>query len=342
MTEGVSMSPEDGAAVRAAEQARLRKERREAKIKAGGASRLNKISGLAGGVPKEVEPSTDSTTQSPQPTSRPQPASASSHADPDEVDISLAQHYYQPQATPRVPTPQQQQGMPDLSEDELRQVMLGFDGNAAGGPGGGLNDDMLMQMMMQGFGGGAGGPGGGGAGNNPFANMMFSGMGQQPGMPGIPGATQEAVAVPDRYASLWRLLHTAVALGLGLYIALWTSFSGTKVDRDLSKSRGAEAVGSPAGAEKVLLESDGINAEMARKFFWAFATAEAVLLTTRFFMDRGRAPPQGLLGTIVGFLPGKIGNYIKIGLQYSQIFSTVKADILVCVFVLGACSWLRS
>lgn len=38
------------ASARAAEQARLRKERREAKIKAGGASRLNKITGLGGGV----------------------------------------------------------------------------------------------------------------------------------------------------------------------------------------------------------------------------------------------------------------------------------------------------
>lgn len=248
----------------------------------------------------------------------------------------------------------QQSGSPDLSEDALRQMMLGFDGNTAGGPGGpgGMNDDMFLQMMMQTLGGagGAGGPPGGGqfpfpppggpgaAQNNPFANMMFPGMGQQPGG-GVPGATQE-VAVPDRYAALWRLLHTAVALGLGLYIALWTSFSGTKVDRDLSKVNAA--AGSPAGAEKILLENNNANAEMARRFFWAFATAEAVLLTTRFFMDRGRAPPQGLLGTLVGFLPGRIGNYVKIGLQYSQIFSTVKADILVCIFVLGACSWLRS
>lgn len=231
--------------------------------------------------------------------------------------------------------------------------MLGFDGNN-GGPGGGLpSDDMFLQMMMQSFGGaGAGGPGGGGqfpfppgaggpGGNNPFANMMFPGM--QPGGPaGAPGAAQEVAAVPDRYASLWRLLHTAVALGLGLYIALWTSFSGTKVDRDLSSQKQG-SVGSAAGAEKVMFEGGaGENAELARKFFWAFATAEAVLLTTRFFMDRGRQPPQGLLGTVVGFLPGQIGNYVKIGLQYSQIFSTVKADILVCVFVLGACSWLRS
>lgn len=34
----------------AAEQARLRKERREAKIRAGGSARLNKITGLGGGI----------------------------------------------------------------------------------------------------------------------------------------------------------------------------------------------------------------------------------------------------------------------------------------------------
>lgn len=44
------MSPEDAASARATEQARLRKERREAKIKAGGSARLNKITGLGGGI----------------------------------------------------------------------------------------------------------------------------------------------------------------------------------------------------------------------------------------------------------------------------------------------------
>jgi hypothetical protein len=46
MTE--SQATEDTAAARAAEQARLRKERREAKIRAGGSSRLNKITGVGG------------------------------------------------------------------------------------------------------------------------------------------------------------------------------------------------------------------------------------------------------------------------------------------------------
>ena len=48
MTEqaDAASSSSDAAAQRAAEQARLRKERREAKIKAGGAARLNKITGI--------------------------------------------------------------------------------------------------------------------------------------------------------------------------------------------------------------------------------------------------------------------------------------------------------
>lgn len=49
MTESVATS-NDAAAQRAAEQARLRKERREAKIKAGGSARLNKITGIGGRI----------------------------------------------------------------------------------------------------------------------------------------------------------------------------------------------------------------------------------------------------------------------------------------------------
>lgn len=56
MTE-TTLSPDEAAAQqRASEQARLRKERREAKLKAGGSARLNKISGLAGGVPRGKKP----------------------------------------------------------------------------------------------------------------------------------------------------------------------------------------------------------------------------------------------------------------------------------------------
>jgi len=51
MTE-TSASTEDAAAARSAELLRLRKERREAKMKANGASRLDQVMGLSGGPRK--------------------------------------------------------------------------------------------------------------------------------------------------------------------------------------------------------------------------------------------------------------------------------------------------
>ncbi len=250
-----------------------------------------------------------------------------------------------------------------MSEAQFRDMMLGLGqppfGGAGGptnaGPGNGIGptpDDPMLQMMMQMLGGGgpSGGfpfppPGGAGAGAGPGANPFASmGMGGMPGFPGFPPqgangtntATTTAPAVPNRYASLWRLLHTAVALGLGLYIALWTSFSGTKLERE--RGRITADAGIPG--------EDDVK-ETAKRFFWAFATAEAVLLTTRYFMDRGRASSalgggNGVLGMVMGFLPQPIKGYIEIGMRYSQIFSTVKADVLVCIFVLGVCSWIRS
>ncbi|KAF4635721.1 hypothetical protein G7Y89_g2372 [Cudoniella acicularis] len=167
----------------AAEQARIRKERREAKIRAGGSARLNKITGLGGGVQRDPPP---------QPT-------VASHADPDEVDIS--QHFYEPSKTTRrsnnaSPTPGQQ-----MSDDQLRQMMLGFDptgtppsgGNAnpfAGFPGlGGMGgmpgmegmgvpgaEDPMMKMLQQMMGGAAG-----------------EGAGGMPTFPGMGGNAREIV-----------------------------------------------------------------------------------------------------------------------------------------------------
>ncbi|KAK3343994.1 hypothetical protein B0T25DRAFT_314053 [Lasiosphaeria hispida] len=353
------------AAARLAEQARKRreiKEKREARIRADGASRLDKISGLGGGLqrgapqtttPKAPTPASTTTPAAATPTAQPT-ARPLQHADPDEVDIS--QHFYQPQTAPRIPPqfPQPPGPGPNMSEAGLRQLMLGLDPAAAAAAGLGPNpfgafpspgdpeaEDPMMRMMMQMLGGGdgsAGGSGpfpfpspGGAPGANPFANMPL-GMGMPPFGPGGP-QQQQQLARPDRYASLWRLLHTAVALGLGLYIALWTSFGGTKVEREREKVVGVVGV-----------EGEEEMRESGKKFFYAFATAEALLLTSRYFMDRGRARSAsggGILGMVVGFLPQPFRGYIEIAMRYGQIFGTVKADVLVCIFVLGVATWAR-
>lgn len=384
MTE---LTPEEAAAsARAEEQARIRKAKREAKLKAGAGDRLNKITGLGGrkGIfflpqfglllegpsltffffllwcildlapeptpsPAAPAPASTTTTESqataaptfgpvPPPSLRPK----SVHADPEEVDISAApaEHFYQPNATPRIPIPTSAAGGP--SDEKLRQMMLGFDPSAstgfpnAGGPrmgGAGGQQDPMLQMMMQMLNPGTSTPGGtnpfGPGGANPFAAMAgvggMGGMGGLPGMPGMPSPLQQQQAQPiqqSKYSTVFRLLHTALALALGLYIAFWTPFKGTKAERE----RGT-----------------GEDEEMARKFLWAFATAEAGLLTGRYFLDgAGRGNEVGgLMGMVLGFLPQPLKGRVEMVIRYGDVVKRVKGDVLVVVFVLGVVGWWR-
>ncbi|OLN92031.1 hypothetical protein CCHL11_01523 [Colletotrichum chlorophyti] len=342
-------TPEDAAAQRAAEQARIRKAKREAKIRAGGTARLNKITGLGGGFQRDDPvPSPPSTTSSPAPSATQAPAkptASAEHADPEEIDIS--QHYYEPASTPRPSAAGPPIDPNAMTEDQLRQMMLGFErpggapaanpfAGAGGMPGG--EDDPLMKMLSQMMaGGGPGGPGAGGFPGFPGVGGAQGGFPAGfPGMPGMPGMQTPEQAKAASSAYLWRILHAVFAISLGLYIALTTTFTGSKLERE----RTALAFNYPVGSDESVADVNSM--EKGREvFFWMFATAEAVLLTTRFFLERGGPAPAGVLWTIVGFLPGGIKTYAETALRYGQIFATVRSDILVCVFVLGICSWWR-
>lgn len=187
--------------------------------------------------------------------------------------------------------------------------MLGFDPastpqgqNPLGpglGPGG--EDDAMMKMLSKMMGGGGGPP-------------------QFPGMPQPPQQQSQPI---DPYTALWRLLHSIVAIGLGLYIAFLTPFTGTKIERE----------------RHALSEEE--NQHRKDMFFWVFATAEACLLTTRLYLDKRRPPPTGFLNTVLNYVPEPFKGYIMVFLRYGQIFSTVRADILACMFVLGMSAWWR-
>ncbi|KAK8134049.1 hypothetical protein PG984_006061 [Apiospora sp. TS-2023a] len=339
MTETVQ-PPEDAAAARAAEQTRLRKERREAKIRAGGASRLNKITGLGGGLQRDPEPQAAPATQpattttaptTTQATSTPAATTASAaapkHDDPEEVDIS--QHYYAPRTSGREPS---LGDAPAMSESQLRQMMMGFERAAPPGIGAppSHNPFMLQKMMS-----GGGAPGGAG-GTNPFAGTgmesLLGGLGGMGGMGGAgdPNMQQAAQTVADKTANIWRIIHAVFALGLGFYVALSTTFTGLKSERDLLALN---------------IESSDADEDLRRSasvFFYVFSSVEAILLTSRYFLDKNRSPPSGIVHTLVGFLPSPVSSTIRHGLRYGQMFSTVRNDALVCVFVLGVCCWLRS
>ncbi|KAI8630714.1 hypothetical protein F5Y19DRAFT_32266 [Xylariaceae sp. FL1651] len=336
MTEGVSSS-EDAAAARAAEQARLRKQRREAKIKAGGPSRLDKITGLGGGIPKELpsQPTASTERKSSEPA-----ASIDGPADPEEVDIS--QHYYAPQTTARFPPGDSS----NVSEAQLRQMMLGLDGTPP--PGGrnpfldggappmagmegmeGMGQDQMMQMISKMMAGGMPGGPSGPDGSSPFAGTGLEGLFGAAGGAN-PMQQQAQQAGQNKSLNFWRILHAIFALGLGIYVAISTTFTGTKIERDAGELQSTGIL----GAE---------NIEQARAwFFYVFTSVEAALLTSRYMADRGTGfTPSGWTWSISGMLPDPMKGYARHALRYAQIFSAVRNDALLCVFVMGVCCLLR-
>ncbi|KAF2808935.1 uncharacterized protein BDZ99DRAFT_533159 [Mytilinidion resinicola] len=288
------------------EQARLRRERRDAKIKAGGASRLQAISSLNGGrAPPGPPPAQAAAT----PPSRPQPASV--HDDPAEVDIS--QHYYTPQTQPRLP--------PSRSNQPNPFAFNGTEVPPFPPPGGNPNDDPMMAMLQQMMGGaGDGDPNSPQIppGMPPGLAQMLGGMGQ--GEPAPPASSS---------AHLWRIVHALFSLGLALYITVTTSFTGSKLAR-------TQRVGSDSWAD-----DEGASAATLTHFFYAFATFEVVMQSSRYFLERGRLPPSGLLGGVAQILPEPYAGYVRVVGRYSVIWRTVVADAMVVVFVLGASAWWR-
>jgi hypothetical protein len=247
-------------------------------------------------------------------------------------------------------------------------MMLGFEAPGAGAgtppPGGnpflnpngganmppgmeGLADDPMMKIMQQMMGGGGGFGGGPGGAGNPFAGTGMEGLFGAGGPEGM--QAQQAAAVTDKSANIWRLLHAVFALALGLYVVLSTTFTGTKTERDFGSLSASGTTVTTSGIKADEDFRDFVSDEGARSieqtrayFFYLFTSIEAVLLTTRYFLDKKRAPPSGILWTVSGFLPGQLGSGVRHALRYGEIFSTVRSDALVCVFVLGVCCWLRS
>lgn len=300
------MADTDPALDRAAEQARIRKERREAKIKAGGSARLNKITGLGGGVQRDSPPQPKTTFV----------------GDPEEVDISTSEHFYQPESTARYrmqgnrnaqnfymnnPSPQG----PQMSDEQLRQMMLGFPPSStpnnnrvpppnpsAGFPGmEGMEDDPIMRIMQE---------------------LMAGGTGSLGGKGVLHTNTN-----PDPYAYIWRLIHAIFALSLGLYIALTTPFTGTKLEREQS------------------IHADPSSDLSQVRFFWIFATVELLLQTARIWVEKGAMQHTGVIGMVVSFLPAPWKGHVAVLSRYARIWTTVSADAMVLVFVLGVCAWWR-
>ncbi|KAB8346248.1 hypothetical protein FH972_023293 [Carpinus fangiana] len=285
----------------AQKQARLRRERRNAKLQAGGSDRLNKITSLSGRPAAAEAFATPSPSASPQPTSNATGFNPLQHndADPEEVDIT---------------TMFQRPGLHDptgADQQALLQQLLRGGPSGAGPPNHRLDgatpdeqaamNDPMMQMMQQMMGGGPGMGGPPGADGLPpgLASMFGQGFGAQQQQ------QQQQAPRPD-YA--WRIAHALFAVILAVYVATWTT--------------------TPNQPQSVFTRP-----------FWIFTTAELILQSTRYFVDGGKLPPGGLLSTVAGFLPQPYAGYIQTASRYSLIYSTIVSDAMVVIFVLGARAW---
>ncbi len=196
-----------------------------------------------------------------------------------------------------------------------------FKGPVAHEQGGGRYDDPMAQMVQQMLGGAGFGAN---ARDGPippaFANIL-GGLSEQ----------QEQQQHQQEHskrstAYMWRLLHGVFSLSLALYIALFASnFDGSKLQRTRSD-----------------FASDTVDSPAIHRSFWAlFATAELCLQVSRYFVERGQLPPSSLAGGLARFLPDPWAGYVRLFGRYGVIYSTVVADAMIVVFVLGMISWWK-
>lgn len=217
---------------------------------------------------------------------------------------------------------------PDFSflQDQQRQGQGQGQGQGGMGMGTGMGmgdgaEDPLSRILQQMMAGG-GGPGGGSGADSlpPGLAAMFGGGG------GTGTQAQQAPGQIDKAGYLWKIVHAVFSLALGIYVTSVTAFSGSR----LSRTTSGFVDGTGNGAVDV-----GV------RFFWAFATAELVLQSSRFFMERGRVSRSGLLGTVAGFLPEPYRGYLGLVGRYSAIWNTVVQDAMVVIFVLGCVAWWK-
>lgn len=187
------------------------------------------------------------------------------------------------------------------------------------------NEDPLMRMLQQ-MVGGAGMSGGSGAGQMgalpPGLAAMLGGEGAR-GVQGIGvgGDEMPPEQMGNEHAYIWKILHALLALALGVYMTSVTAFSGARFSRTDPGTNGLDEIGV--------------------RFFWAFATAELVLQSSRFFLEQGQVSQGGWMGFLMGMLPEPWRSRIALLNRYSGIYTAVVQDAMVVVFVLGCVTWWK-
>ena len=151
--------------------------------------------------------------------------------------------------------------------------------------------------------------------------------GLPPGLANLFSAAQQDKhqTVPKSSSTaIWRIVHALSSFLLAAYIVSTTSFTGSK----LSRTTPSEVVA-------------GSNDHFASRLFLYFATVEVVLQSSRFFIEKGQLPGSGIMSSLGRMLPEPWAGWVRLIGRYSVIYTTLLADAMVVVFVLGVVAWWR-
>ncbi|KAK9248016.1 hypothetical protein V1506DRAFT_484623 [Lipomyces tetrasporus] len=295
----------------AADNARLRRERREARILAGGTDRLNKITNTAHNTSTPYK-------EHVVPQSR---VSQSIYDDPPELAPDLAS----PEAPFSGGGLERRSSSSALPENPIlkllaagRQQVAGGDatGTGAQSPDAGF-EDFLRQNTT-----------GDGSEFDFFSalmNMSRSSDGSQP--PGSPGPTSTTApnstgAMPSNTAPqvsdnarYWRAVHIVSIILLGIYATIGLGVKGSQMSR-------VESLGNRNGM-----------------VFWYFATIELLLQSSRLLIEKGRSPSKSIFTKVAAYIPPPYSSYLHLAAQYTHIVANVITDFCLFLFLLGIYAW---
>ena len=250
---------------------------------------------------------------------------------------------------------------------------------------GGEEPDPMLKMLSMLMGGdpsslgsnppepGTAGPDGGmggldSAGLPPGLAAMLGGA-SGPGL-GFGGSQPTGQQTQRKETYLWKVIHALVALALGVYVSLSTAATsaggggGHVFSRERSLLPLQPSPGSSKGGTITIPNIDPPTPP-ATNLFLAFATAELVLQSSRYFLERqqrrrrrqkavkgGQAGgeegeggdaaasgPPSLSGMVLTFLPQPYRSYVRLAGRYVGIGRTVVEDGMVIVFVVGCVAW---
>ncbi|KAK9434482.1 hypothetical protein V1505DRAFT_389639 [Lipomyces doorenjongii] len=293
-----------------ADKARLRRERREAKILAGGTDRLNKITNTAHNTSTPYKEHV---------------VPQSIYDDPPDLapDLAISPTIFSGGGLER------RSSSSTLPENPIlkllaagRQQVLGAEGSGTGpqSPDAGFEEFVKQTVLSNNTGDGS---------DFDFfsamMNMSRSSDGSQ--TPGSPGATSPAGpnstnTMSSNSANLmsdnsryWRSAHAVSIILLALFAVFKLDLNGSQISR-------LESLGSGNGV-----------------VFWYFATTELLLQSSRFLIEKGRSPSKSIFTNVAPYIPAPYSSYLLLAARYTHIVANIITDFCLFVFLLGMNAW---